>query len=594
MRRVLITRPIDDAAPLVESLKARGVEAMVEPMMTIRSTEEQSPDLDGAQGLLFTSANGVRGFTTRSDRRDLRVFAVGEATGEAARRAGFENVEVAGGDVVALAALVQAQCKPDGGKLIHVAGTHVAGNLSERLVAAGFTLERAVLYDALSAHQFSVGTVEALRRAEIEAVMLFSPRTAEIFMTLVEQSGGEKGLSAMAAVCLSKAVADRLPGERFRTVVVAAKPDQPAMLDALDRAMPAEALASLGPAMVPSAEKGLGLGALVFTGFLSVATTLALLAFTVDQWRPMFLPITASDGEAAIAALNRRVSALESQKPVAAAPALPADLLERVARLERQATALVASPPPSAPATSPIAAPMVPPVDLAPIEARIAALEARPAPAPFDPSSLLDQLSRVADRVGRSEQKVSEGENRFSAAEASAGKRVALALGLAQISDLARAGLPFQAQLAQIGQAGDAAVAAAMQSLEGLAQRGAPTLEQLRARFPEAAKRALTASFAVESGDLIGELRSALARAITVRRVDPLASEGDDPESRLARAEALLAAGDLAGALAQLDKLPAQALAAIGDWIAPAKDRLSLEAAMRELSAAILRLRAGG
>ncbi len=593
MRRVLITRPTDDAAPLVAALKARGVEAMVEPLMTIRSTEEPLPELEGVQGVLFTSANGVRGFTARTDRRDLKVYAVGEATAEAARREGFPDVEVAGGDSNALAKLVIEKEKPDSGKLVHVAGTHVAGNLSEQLSKAGFTVERAVLYDALSAHRFSMGTVESLRRSEFEAVMLFSPRTAEIFMTLVDESGTEQGLSAMAAVCLSKAVADRLPSERFRAVVVATKPDQSAMLDALDRAMPSEALAAVEASPPPPA-KGLGLGALVFTGFLSVATTLALLTLTIDQWKPMFFPQAANDSEAAIGALNRRVAALEAQKPAPSVAALPPDLLERLARLERQASAPVSAAAPTvSPAPTPAPPPPPPPVDLGPLESRVAALEARPAPTPFDPSSILDQLSRIAERVGRSEQKATEGESRLSATEAASGRRVLLALSLAQVSDLARAGLPFQSQLAQIMQAGDAAVAAAAQKLDGLAQRGAPTIEQLRARFPDVAKRALTASFAVESGDLIGELRAALARAITVRRVDALGSDAADPESRLAKAEALLASGDLAGALAQLEGLPAQALGAIGDWVGPAKDRLALDAALRELSALILRLRSG-
>jgi len=88
-------------------------------------------------------------------------------------------------------------------------------------------------------------------------------------------------------------------------------------------------------------------------------------------------------------------------------------------------------------------------------------------------------------------------------------------------------------------------------------------------------------------------LRAALARAITVRRVDALSAEGDDPQSRLARAEALLAKGDLAGALAQLEGLPAQAQTVIADWLAGAKDRLALEAGLRDLSAAIQRLRTG-
>ncbi len=611
MRRVLITRPIDDAAPLIEALRARAVDAMVEPLMTIQSTDEPLPPLDGLQGLLFTSANGVRAFAARTDRRDLRAYAVGEATAAAARRAGFTEVDVAGGDSDALAQLVIAEADPAGGKLIHVAGTQIAGNLSEQLSTAGFTVERAVLYDALSAHSLSPETVEALTSARLDSVMLFSPRSAEIFMTLADASDLGTGLSAVSAVCLSQAVADRLPRDRFRTIVIAAKPDQSSMLDALDRATPAEEMMELNaaPPVQTAAKdqtgmkdltgaKGLGLGALVFTGLLSVISTLALLTLTIDQWKPMFFPVSSTSSEAAIAALNRRVTALEAQKPAASPPALPVlppvaapsappaaaavvtlpdDLLGRVAALEQLASA-----------------PALPlPVDLRSLETRLATLEARPVATPFDPAPLLDQLSRISDRLARSEQRVTESESRLSATESLSGRRIMLTLGLAQIADLARAGLPFQAQLAQILQAGDAAVTAAAERLDGLAQRGAPTIEQLRARFPDVAKRTLNAAMVLESGDLIGELRAALARAITIRRVDPLASDAVDPESLLAKAEALLVAGDLAGALAQLENLPPQAVAAIGDWLGPAKDRLALDAALKELSALILRLRSG-
>src|SRR3990172_4682210 len=57
--RVLVTRPLEDVGPLVDALRARGHETMVEPMLAI----ERRPDvgaplpLDGVQALVVTSAN---------------------------------------------------------------------------------------------------------------------------------------------------------------------------------------------------------------------------------------------------------------------------------------------------------------------------------------------------------------------------------------------------------------------------------------------------------------------------------------------------------------------------------------------------------
>ena len=87
-RRVLVTRPAADAAPLMAALAARGFDVLLEPMLTIRHLAGPELDLHGIAGILFTSANGVRAFAARSRRRDLTAYAVGEATGEAASAAG--------------------------------------------------------------------------------------------------------------------------------------------------------------------------------------------------------------------------------------------------------------------------------------------------------------------------------------------------------------------------------------------------------------------------------------------------------------------------------------------------------------------------
>src|SRR5690606_18555276 len=114
----------------------------------------------------------------------LPVYAVGDATAQAARAAGFDTVESAGGDVVALAALVAERLSPGGGSLLHVAGSQTAGDLAGRLSALGFTVHREALYEARQAQALSAETAAALRQGTIDAAAFFSPRTASAFVTL--------------------------------------------------------------------------------------------------------------------------------------------------------------------------------------------------------------------------------------------------------------------------------------------------------------------------------------------------------------------------------------------------------------------------
>ncbi len=226
--RVMITRPREDARPLAEALAARGVETLIEPMFEIVRVVGARLDLAGVQAVLLTSANGARALAAATGARDVTVLAVGAATAAAA--AGFARVEAAGGDVAALADLAARVCDPAAGALVHVAGSHVAGDLAGRLTERGFTLRRETLYTAERAAALSATAVAALRQRTIDAVLLFSPRTAGSFVTLAARAGVRADLARVRALCLSAAVAGEAGAVTWRRLDVAQRPDQEALL----------------------------------------------------------------------------------------------------------------------------------------------------------------------------------------------------------------------------------------------------------------------------------------------------------------------------------------------------------------------------
>lgn len=232
--RLLITRPKEDAEPLAALVRARGFETVLEPLLTIQYGRSETIDLDDVQGVLLTSANGARALARVTARRDVPLLAVGAASANAARELGFAAVEESAGDVAALAGAAAARFDPHGGALLHVAGTVSAGDLAGLLEGAGFSVRRQVLYEARQANALSRGLRGAIAADEIGGVLLYSPRTAALFVTLLEAAGLAARSKRMAALCLSQAVAAKVAPLQWLDVLVAAEPEQEALLSLLD------------------------------------------------------------------------------------------------------------------------------------------------------------------------------------------------------------------------------------------------------------------------------------------------------------------------------------------------------------------------
>ncbi|MGB8366185.1 MAG: uroporphyrinogen-III synthase [Rhizomicrobium sp.] len=232
--RVLVTRPRGDAQETAAILRARGHEAVIAPLLDIRDRAGAEIALDGVQAILVTSANGIRALAKRALRRDVKVLAVGAQSNRAARDAGFTDVEHAAGDAAALAALAAAQLAPGDGVLLHAAGAETRGALAATLAAKGFTLRTEVLYEAVPVEALPVRAADALAENRLDAVLLYSPRTARIFATLLARAGLRDSCRAVTALCISQATADALAPVAFRAVRVASHPDQDALLALLD------------------------------------------------------------------------------------------------------------------------------------------------------------------------------------------------------------------------------------------------------------------------------------------------------------------------------------------------------------------------
>ena len=228
----IITRAEPGNRETARRLAEEGIGYVKAPMLALRRTAHHLPELGDVQGVLFTSANGVRAFCQAADARDLAAWCVGPATFAAAQSAGFTELYNANGDAGDLGDLLIAKADPGAGRLLHVANLAAAGKLAARLEESGFTVDFAPLYEAVAARDLPAETAEVLSRDEPCCVLIHSAKGAEAFARLTERFD----VSHHLLVAVSKAAVQPLEAHTFKQVHCAARPNETHLLETLFRA----------------------------------------------------------------------------------------------------------------------------------------------------------------------------------------------------------------------------------------------------------------------------------------------------------------------------------------------------------------------
>lgn len=227
--RIAVTRPPADSERTAATLRGRGHQVLIAPLMTV---EPVAADLGhGWAGVIVTSANApgaIAAHPARATLIKLPAYAVGRRSAEAARAAGFTDVTSAGGDV---RDLVQFIAERHGkGPLLYLAGEDRAADLIGELGARGIAAEMRVVYRAATA-PYPPALTAALKAGEIEAVLHFSRRSADNYLSGARAAGIVDQALAPRHFCLSAQIAVPLQDAGAARVAIAARPDEAALLE---------------------------------------------------------------------------------------------------------------------------------------------------------------------------------------------------------------------------------------------------------------------------------------------------------------------------------------------------------------------------
>ncbi|MGJ8572893.1 MAG: uroporphyrinogen-III synthase [Hoeflea sp.] len=245
-----MTRPQPGAARTAARLSRLGHDAVLMPLFeaTVTAGIDDLPPVTEISGLVATSARAFDMFedmnAIAAGLADVRVHAVGAATAQAARDAGFEHVHEGGGTAQALA---QALAGDHAGSLTGPRASNRSGRT--RLVYLAGVPRTPVIEAAVKAQNINCTVVECYKMREIsystdilnsvilspvpDVILLYSANAARRIQALAEPKNAVKSLKSSRFLCLSASIAAELPQDLRSRVIVARRPDEDSLLTSL-------------------------------------------------------------------------------------------------------------------------------------------------------------------------------------------------------------------------------------------------------------------------------------------------------------------------------------------------------------------------
>ena len=183
---ILLTRPLDDSVEMISKFKSLGHQISHLPLLSVDQVDHKQINFSDFKGIIFTSANAVKFLDLKNINKNILCFCVGNATERKVRKAGFQNLIAAEGNVENLKELILQNFDQKDGKLVYLSGQEISFDLDQQLSREGYEIKRIANYKTNHIQKFDENFVKELKLKIPDMVYVYSQNSAESFLNFIK------------------------------------------------------------------------------------------------------------------------------------------------------------------------------------------------------------------------------------------------------------------------------------------------------------------------------------------------------------------------------------------------------------------------
>ncbi len=228
--QIIITRPHLSALQTKSELDNLGFDTIIAPMLEILELGfDKNISLAEYDLIIFSSQEAAKIFVSYYDCSNIEIYAVGDKSKIILLENNCKSVTSISGNIQNLKSVLKE--KFQGKKILYPCGEDISDDFSD----ANLNIKLLKIYKAEYINKFDLNVIDVLKNKDQKLVIFLSRRTAKNFINLMDKYGYVANIKDITAICLSDRIKDRISELNWHELIVADRPDFPAVIDVLNK-----------------------------------------------------------------------------------------------------------------------------------------------------------------------------------------------------------------------------------------------------------------------------------------------------------------------------------------------------------------------
>jgi uroporphyrinogen-III synthase len=217
---ILFTKSQNSSETLIKRFVAKGHRVTNFSILNIKPIIIPDINFKDFTAVIFTSSNAVQNLKNIKNISHLKCFCVGEETAVVAKKIGFLNIQVAGGNYIELRDLIFKSCDKAKEKFIYVRGEFISNDLEGDFKKEGYNLKSATNYTTEPNLNIDRQLIEDLKNKLVDVIFVYSKRAADQLLKIILNHKIANDLDNCSLNCISINVANTLKRLNWKKIKI--------------------------------------------------------------------------------------------------------------------------------------------------------------------------------------------------------------------------------------------------------------------------------------------------------------------------------------------------------------------------------------